>query len=300
MLHWRNKRGKHKERQTEGERGTNWIRTLREHKTMTYCKYPDEKRQLDCILSFYLSFCETNLQMTFYSLNARLWFSLVNHKYLFLRRLWSQTTMLASFPLQWSTYWKDFFFLRQNAVDHYYLMLENVVRFDFPWLFGLGAGSTYILSRQLCFLKKRYLNNLEREQKWLSLCKESRPVFRQCAELRLIWLHDILHILQQIFFALTLTFLFPQMPWLPCSPVSPSNGFSDWILFILCPIYLSSSLFLCSVLSCFILILPIRCPCYSFFPRPPLTCLSPCLFSYLLSLCCGGQVWCRATELARV
>lgn len=137
---------------------------------------------------------------------------------------------------------KRFFFLRQNAVDHYYLMLENVVRFDFPWLFGLGAGSTYILSRQLCFLKKRYLNNLEREEKWLSLCKESRPVFRQCAELRLIWLHDILHILQQIFFALTLTFLFPQMPWLPCSPVSPSNGFSDWILFILCPIYLSSSL----------------------------------------------------------
>lgn len=63
------------------------------------------------------------------------------------------------------------------------------------------------------------------EEKWLSLCKESRPVFRQCAELCLIWLHDILHILQETFFALTLTFLFPQMPWLPCSPVSPSIGF---------------------------------------------------------------------------
>lgn len=41
--------------------------------------------------------------------------------------------------------------------------------------------------------------------------REARHVFRQRAELCLIWLHDILHILQQTqgqVFALALTFLF--------------------------------------------------------------------------------------------
>lgn len=56
--------------------------------------------------------------------------------------------------------------------------------------------------------------------------REPRRVFRQGTELCLIWLHDILHILQQTqghLFAPALTFL-PSDALASCSPVAPSNN----------------------------------------------------------------------------
>lgn len=157
----------------------------------------------------------------------------------------------------------------------------------------------------------------------LSLCwgREHSPVFRQSSELCLIWLHDIPHILHQAqgqLFALTLTFLSSNAlaltpPWLSCL-VLCANSLTKFTSSL--PVYASYHLPLCiclwllSTLVSSCLILPILCPCYPylsslytpffFFPSssPSLSLsVSP---SFPSSPPCGGQVWCRARELARV
>lgn len=68
--------------------------------------------------------------------------------------------------------------------------------------------------------------------------REPRRVFRQCAEPCLIWLHDILRILQQTqgdLFALTLTFLLSDAsaltPLQPSCPVPSDNSLTKFFWF---------------------------------------------------------------------
>lgn len=136
------------EREREKERGTNWIRILREHKTMTYCKDPDETRQLDLISFLYLSFWKTDGEtygwhFTRWTL-CHLWFFLMNHKY------FKELLCQLSFALIKHLLKKMFFFFKQNAADHEYLILRNVVGCHFPKLFKFRTGNLYMLLRRLC------------------------------------------------------------------------------------------------------------------------------------------------------
>lgn len=145
-------------------------------------------------------------------------------------------------------------------------------------------------------------------------------MFRQSSELCLIRLHDIPHISHQAqrpFFALTLTCLSTNAlaltpPWLSCL-VPCTNSLTKFTssppTHASCCIYLfyPSCLALSSLVSS-CLILPISCPFYphlsamhtpSLSPSP-LPSLSLSVSPSFSSPCCGGQVWCRARELARV
>lgn len=158
----------------------------------------------------------------------------------------------------------------------------------------------------------------------LPLCwgREHSPVFRQSSELCLIWLHDIPHILHQAqgqLFALTLTFLSSNAlaltpPWLSCL-VPCTNSLTKFTstlpVHASCCIYLFVFVYYCCpllfhlALSCqsYVLLIPTPLPCTlpSSFPLPPSPSLSLSVSpSFPSPPPCGGQVWCRARELARV